>query len=326
MSLEDVEKLLGEVSDQQQKTIALLDKLAKDAGKPKQRDGWDKFQIVTGFISGVLLAVVGTGFTWLYQNIERHRQDKLQQQQAEVQARQSTFQEVDLVAKFMPYLTGGDDLKRQHAVRTLRLIGDPDMAVQIANEFGGKELALTAFKMNPTLTVVKAYNAIQSNPEAGQNIAGVELRQGKDLKVGSTILFDGFTNYSLAGFNFATAKIVPWGTNQPDLEAANPDSGHATPAVLFLENDVPPYTSKEWPPGKVPANAGVVRMSQQRLEEVREAPESGYDVHYFKPEKGGVYCIRTWDGQHFAKIKVTDVGTDRIAFDWVYQPSRSRTF
>ncbi len=141
MSLEDVEKLLGEVSDQQQKTIALLDKLAKDAGKPKQRDGWDKFQIVTGFISGVLLAVVGTGFTWLYQNIERHRQDKLQQQQAEVQARQSTFQEVDLVAKFMPYLTGGDDLKRQHAVRTLRLIGDPDMAVQIANEFGGKELA-----------------------------------------------------------------------------------------------------------------------------------------------------------------------------------------
>src|ERR1039457_3220851 len=229
---------------------------------------------------------------------------------------------IDLVAKFMPYLSAGEDThtQRNDAVAARGLLGDKDLALFLAPP-------------HPTTKSAIEISKVQSkgSPDQGTDIASVKLQQGvqnnlNNLKIGHTILFDGFKNYSIAGFNLVTAAIVPWGTGKPDLEVANPDPEHLAPAVLFLENDSPPYTAKDWPPGKIPANAGISRMPQQSLEAVVEAPESGYAVHYFKPDVGGVYCVRTWDGQHFAKIKITDVGVDRVGFDWVYQPSGSRRF
>jgi hypothetical protein len=309
MPLEDenIAKLLGQVSDGQQKTLDLLDKLARDT-KPKPKDGWDKFQIISSFIAGVLLVIVGGLFTYWYNS-----------RQGEVDL---SLKRIDLVAKFMPYLAAGEDTdtQRNDAVAALGLLGDKDLALFLATP-------------HPTTKSAIEISKVQSkgSPDQGTDIASVKLQQGvqnnlNNLKIGHTILFDGFKNYSIAGFNFVTAAIVPWGTGKPDLEVANPDPEHLAPAVLFLENDSPPYTAKDWPPGKIPANAGISRMPQQSLEAVVEAPESGYAVHYFKPDVGGVYCVRTWDGQHFAKIKITDVGVDRVGFDWVYQPSGSRRF
>jgi hypothetical protein len=315
MPPEDIVKLLGQVSDSQQKTLDLLDKLAGDT-KPKPKDGWDKFQIVSSFVAGVLLVIVGGLFTYWYNS----RQGEIDKS---LKAQQIALQRIDLVSKFMPYLAAGEDVDAQriHAVAALGLLGDRDLALFLAAP-------------RPTTRSAIEISKVQSkaNPNQGRDIADVKLRQAgpndrNNLKIGHTILFDGFKNYSIAGFNFDTAKIVPWGTDKPDLEAANPDPEHLAPAVLFLENDVPPYTPKDWPPGKIPANAGIVKMPQQSLETVVEAPESGYTVHYYsKPEVGGVYCVRTWDGQHFAKIKITDVGVDRLGFDWVYQPSGSHKF
>src|ERR1039457_1288574 len=72
MPLEDenIAKLLGQVSDGQQKTLDLLDKLARDT-KPKPKDGWDKFQIISSFIAGVLLVIVGGLFTYWYNSAPR---------------------------------------------------------------------------------------------------------------------------------------------------------------------------------------------------------------------------------------------------------------
>jgi len=239
------------------------------------------------------------------------------------------------VSKFMPYLTAGEkpDELRDHSTKMiLQLAGnDSVVAVTVYGELGqgsrAREIAYQAAGNSPSTAprVLRALNLAQANPDVGQNVAKVNFNPGQGQKAGSTIIFDGFRNYAVAGFNFSSGTIVPWGTDRPDLEAANPDPEHA-PAVLFLENDTPPYTSKDWPAGKVPANAGIIKMQAGRLEDVREAPQSGYSVHYFKPEEGEIYCIRTWDGQHFAKIKVTDLKADRIAFEWVYQPSGSRMF
>jgi hypothetical protein len=41
----------------------------------------------------------------------------------------------------------------------------------------------------------------------------------------------------------------------------------------------------------------------------------------------GMYlCLQLRDGSHYAKIKVTQIEPDRIAFVWIYQPSGSRNF
>src|SRR5712671_5947446 len=118
MPAEDVERLLAEVSDQQRQTLERLDKLERDAEKPKSKDRWDKFQIISVFISGVLLSLVGAVFTVSYQRSERGRQDKLQKEQAAVQMAQYRLQKVDLITKLMPYLGAGasDDEKREQAV------------------------------------------------------------------------------------------------------------------------------------------------------------------------------------------------------------------
>jgi len=41
---------------------------------------------------------------------------------------------------------------------------------------------------------------------------------------------------------------------------------------------------------------------------------------------GGVYCVRTRDGGHYAIIKVTAVSGSSLSFTWEYQPNGSRRF
>jgi hypothetical protein len=146
---------------------------------------------------------------------------------------------------------------------------------------------------------------------------------------GHTVLYDGFTNYPRSGFHFSSRAVVPWHTDNPDevadLLVATPPGGRSL-ALLFLPNDTHTYYEKNPPAGYLPANAGIIRMSQQMLAEVKRAPAFGYKFHYFPPELGAVYCVRTWDGQHFAKITVTDVASEGIAFDWAYQSSGSPLF
>ena len=94
-------------------------------------------------------------------------------------------------------------------------------------------------------------------------------------------------------------------------------------AVLFTQNETKPYGDSAWDRG---ANAGIVKMPQTALEDVLEAPSTGYLSHWFRADVGGVYCVRARDGQHYAKIQITNVESDRIAFDWVFQPSSSPRF
>jgi hypothetical protein len=145
------------------------------------------------------------------------------------------------------------------------------------------------------------------------------------LPAGQTTLLDGFRYYGQSGFSFAKNAVVSWSSPEGDILVANPDPQKKAPAEFFLPNTTGVYEDKVPTGGKIEtANAGIIQMPERNLDEVLVAPPLDYPKQYFKPEEGIVYCVRTRDGSHYAKIKITSIEDDRIAFAWVYQPSGSR--
>ncbi len=153
----------------------------------------------------------------------------------------------------------------------------------------------------------------------------VTLGSGHDnqLSTGSVILYDGFKNPNESSFDFSSEQILRWGLPS-DVGVANP-AGDGNKATFFLMNDYPPYTDPNAKQHDV-LNAGIRDMHTQNLDDVQEAPTSDYLRHYVPPLAGHVYCVRTRDGHHFAKIKVTGVEPDRISFDYVYQKKETPKF
>jgi hypothetical protein len=71
-------------------------------------------------------------------------------------------------------------------------------------------------------------------------------------------------------------------------------------------------------------------VGKKRLDEVREAPSKGYVAHLAEDMivVGHTYCIRTADGQHYAKIRITkyEPTEKKLTFTWAYQEKESRKF
>ncbi len=143
------------------------------------------------------------------------------------------------------------------------------------------------------------------------------------LPSGNVTLYDGFKFGGQSVFNFDSERVEGWGAPDADIGVANPAGN--SPAQFFLHNDYPPYTDPNAKEHGV-ENAGIFEMHAQKLDQVSEAPASNYTAHYFQPVLNHVYCVRTRDGHHFAKIRISGIEKDRISFDYVYQPNGSRSF
>ena len=139
---------------------------------------------------------------------------------------------------------------------------------------------------------------------------------------GQAIVFEGWSHYPESGFVFASHSIVPWDSGKADLLVSR-GSALAITARFFVQHDEPPYTGAAQDHA---AQGGIIEMPSTSLDGVSECPVEGYRAHWADATEGSVYCVRTRDGAHYAKIKVTKVLSDRIAFAWVYQPSGSRRF
>jgi pimeloyl-ACP methyl ester carboxylesterase len=147
--------------------------------------------------------------------------------------------------------------------------------------------------------------------------------QASSLLGGHLILYNAFQNYTQSGFNFGASEVVSWDSGRADILVSNTQPPQSNALFFTQEDSGGVYIDAPQDKG---ANAGLIKMAARTLEEVKEAPLDGYLSHWFTPELEGVYCVRARDGHHFAKIKVTDLRADRIAFDWVYQPGDSRRF
>jgi hypothetical protein len=151
----------------------------------------------------------------------------------------------------------------------------------------------------------------------------VTQAQADTLPGGHIILYDAFQNYAQSGFSFGSAEVVSWDSGRADLLVSNMQVPQPRALFFTQEDSGGIYIDATQDKG---ANAGIIKMAAQTLSEVKEAPTDGYLTHWYAPELNGIYCVRARDGHHFAKIRVTDLQADRIAFDWVYQPGNSRKF
>jgi hypothetical protein len=143
------------------------------------------------------------------------------------------------------------------------------------------------------------------------------------LRAGHAILFDAYTNFQRSGINFATGEIVAWDSGKSDLLVSNMQVREPL-AYFFTQGDSAENGAYENSPWDKGSDGGIVKMQGDNLENITEAPASGYLPHWFRAEPNAVYCVRTRDGKHFAKIKVTALEGDRIAFDWLYQTEPTR--
>lgn len=144
----------------------------------------------------------------------------------------------------------------------------------------------------------------------------------QDLPGAHVVVFDAFKDADRSGFNFAAGDLVSWYSGKADIGVSNYEPP-GPQALLFAQNETGSYSSATQDKG---ANSGIQEMPGTRFEDVQECPVSDYQVHWVKATVNSVYCVRLRDGKHYAKIKLTNVEPDRIAFDWIYQPSGSRLF
>src|SRR5215470_336929 len=121
----DLQGTLSRLLEQQQQ---LLQRVA-DIQKPSGKDKWDKL----GALSGLLIAIVGGLFSFLY-SYHQSRQDQI------TQNHQEKLQEIQTVSNFMPYLVGTDDNAKNIALSELRDILSAKSAVLIAERLNSAKV------------------------------------------------------------------------------------------------------------------------------------------------------------------------------------------
>ncbi|WP_343499196.1 hypothetical protein [Achromobacter denitrificans] len=138
---------------------------------------------------------------------------------------------------------------------------------------------------------------------------------------GTVILRDGFSFFDQSGYQFVSKAIVAWNAGLADILAAKQPKSAIT--GFFLPYDAGDFKNPDWDKN---ASAGIQEMMVANLGAVNECPTGGYQHHWFQPKKGGIYCVRSRDGKHYAVIRVDTVDNDRIGFDFIFQPSGSAKF
>lgn len=193
----------------------------------------------------------------------------------------------------------------------------------VAIKVGGYDDAQNLNLVIPINYAARLLLELPGHTELPSGSKPVQLLQ-TSLPSGNVTVYNGFRHFDQSAFKFSAQGIESWGSHAADIGVANP-GGEKNLASLFLANDAPPYTDPNALTHEI-ENSGIREMPTSSLDEVKECPVSDYKMHYFQPQLGGVYCVRTRDGHHWAKIKTTVVAPDRIAFDYVYQPSGSNSF
>ncbi len=143
-----------------------------------------------------------------------------------------------------------------------------------------------------------------------------DVKRRPNVIVGQrTVLWNGFTKYSISSFSFNNKQIVPWGDMTADFGAAHAPTVPANgPISLFFPYNAPPYQDAR------NAQAGIIEAPIQNLQDTDDCPRVGtYAYHWFNPTIRKVYCARARDGKGYAKLWFVDIRPDSIFFDWIYQ-------
>ena len=149
---------------------ALSDKLDALSGKldaHSKRDVWDKFQIISGFVSSIILATLGFYFTYHFNENEAAKDaaaQKFQQRSTELQA----------IISLTPQLSSSDTGVKHHAELTLKALSETKSAYKDSPGGGSSSV------LNQYISLVqssKAPDSVRSN--AVRDIADI-AKNGSD--------------------------------------------------------------------------------------------------------------------------------------------------
>lgn len=121
-------------------TLREIRQAVTPAPKEKPKDFWDKFGSMSTFVSTVLIAGIGLYFTHSYNSAEAKRRQEQEQ-------RANQVNEVEALAKFMPYLTGTDEPAKKTAIMAISTLVGVKTAVQVA-------------ELHPSVGTAEAVNVI----------------------------------------------------------------------------------------------------------------------------------------------------------------------
>jgi hypothetical protein len=142
---------------------------SRQADKPK--DTWDKFNALSPFVTGLIVAVVGGIFTFN----EGHRNELLKRQEIAETDRQAVEDtvtkehqartlELQTIAQLMPYLTSKNENSKQVAITAIKALSNTSLAIELA-----------ALNSSPgTIRAVRQI-ATQSTNEADRRLAQTAL-------------------------------------------------------------------------------------------------------------------------------------------------------
>ncbi len=85
------------------------------------KDAWDKFDLISKFVATVVFAAIAGCYTW--------------QQSSAEKARQARNAEVETLSKFMPYLTGTDEVAKETALLAMGRIASKEFMASIATRY-----------------------------------------------------------------------------------------------------------------------------------------------------------------------------------------------
>jgi hypothetical protein len=122
LTLDDNVKRLLDQQDQLLKKIAALEKPGKDF--------WDKL----GALSGLLIALVGGVFSYVY-NAQQSKQSQI------TENHQTRLEEVQTVGTFMPFLVGNDATARSIALAEIEQLPNQQTAILIAEHVTSAQIA-----------------------------------------------------------------------------------------------------------------------------------------------------------------------------------------
>jgi LAS superfamily LD-carboxypeptidase LdcB len=164
------EKALPPEADPQLKELSIkLDKLIEKVDSGSKKDAWDKFGIITSFVSGVLFVVVGAIYTYIYNGREKEAQANAQRQATELQT---------LVA-LSPQLSSPDSNVRKSARAILTALKESQPKVKKENNASGENSIIDSFlaqasdKELPTDKRIRAVNSLAtyaSNPKVPDTV------------------------------------------------------------------------------------------------------------------------------------------------------------
>jgi len=92
-----------------------------------QKDKWDKFSIISGFFSGIVIAIIGIVFTVNFSD----KQTNIAQRQTELAEQQIQVAQIQALEAFIPYLNDGKSTMRRFAAQRIADVAGADYATEL---------------------------------------------------------------------------------------------------------------------------------------------------------------------------------------------------